>query len=246
MTVDDHSVALDVIAFDADDTLWHNEIHYARAQQRLQALLAPYRGDDGLIDELYRTEMANLAMFGYGLKSFGLSMIETALRVTEGRIQAGDVAQILDLVKEMKRTPVELLDHVLEVIPALARTHNLMVITKGDLLDQEDKMERSGLAPFFRHVEVVSAKTEDVYRALLERRRISPQRFLMVGNSLRSDVLPVLALGGHAVHIPYAITWQHEHATVTPQELAQPYAHLEHMGLLPGHVEGLAAPHTGR
>ena len=245
MTVDDRPAVPEVIAFDADDTLWHNEIHYARAQQRLQALLAPYRGDDGLVDELYRTEMANLAMFGYGLKSFGLSMIETAIRVTRGRIQAGDVDQILDLVKEMKRAPVELLEHVAEVIPTLARSHTLMVITKGDLLDQEDKMGRSGLAPYFCHVEVVSAKTEEVYRALLRKHQIPPQRFLMVGNSLRSDVLPVVALGGHGVHIPYAITWQHEQASATSRELDQPYVHLEHVGLLPGYLERLAAPHHG-
>ncbi len=245
MKFDDRPAVPEVIAFDADDTLWHNEIHYARAQQRLQALLVPYWGDDGLVDELYHTEMANLAMFGYGLKSFGLSMIETAIRVTQGRIQAGDVAQILELVKEMKRAPVELLEHVAEVIPTLASSHTLMVITKGDLLDQEDKMERSGLAPYFYHVEVVSAKTEEVYRTLLRKHQISPQRFLMVGNSLRSDVLPVVGLGGHAVHIPYAITWQHEHASVTPQELAQSYTHLEHVGLLPGHVERIAALYLG-
>lgn len=230
--------AIDVIAFDADDTLWHNETLYARAQTQFQELLASYNGDDGAADELYKTEMDNLPTYGYGIKSFALSMIETAIRVTNGQIKGKDIQTIIDLAKEMKRTPVRLLDHVAEVIPALSATRTLMLITKGDLFDQETKIARSGLAPHFSCVEVVTDKTTEVYRSLLEKHQIAPESFLMVGNSLRSDVLPVVSLGARAVHIPYQITWAHE---VVPIQLAErpEYLELEHIGLLPSLVNRL-------
>jgi putative hydrolase of the HAD superfamily len=223
---------IDVIAFDGDDTLWHNETLYAQAEKRLEELLAPYGGDDGVVDALFETEMANLPTYGYGLKGFALSMIETAIRVTNGRIEGRDIQQIIDLLKEMKQTPVQLLDNVVEVIPALAKSHTLMLVTKGDLFDQGTKIVRSGLASYFAHVEIVADKTPDVYRALLTKHQIDPQRFLMVGNSLRSDILPVLAVGGHAVHIPYHITWAHEAVTLQPGETGG-YVELERIGLLP-------------
>jgi putative hydrolase of the HAD superfamily len=229
---------LDLIAFDADDTLWHNESLYKATQDRFQELLAPYGQDGRAVTELYETEMQNLRYYGYGLKSFALSMIETAIRVTAGRIGGGEIQQIVGLAKEMIDTPVRLFDGVAEAVSTLAASHRLMLITKGDLLDQERKLAQSGLAPFFAYVEIVTDKTEAVYRSLLAQYQIAPQRFLMVGNSLRSDVLPVVALGGHAVYIPCDITWVHESATVE-DHASRKYAELEHIGLLPAFVQEL-------
>jgi putative hydrolase of the HAD superfamily len=230
---------LDLIAFDADDTLWHNESVYAATQDRFQELLAPYDQGGRAVAELYETEMQNLRYYGYGLKSFALSMIETAIRVTAGRIQGKEIQQIIGLAKEMIETPVRLFDGVTEVVSTLAASHELMLITKGDLLDQERKLGQSGLAPYFAQVEIVSDKTVAVYRSLLARHQIAPQHFLMVGNSLRSDVLPIVELGGHAVYIPYAITWVHEMATVG-HEVSQGYTELEHIGQLPAFVKELS------
>lgn len=226
---------IDIVAFDADDTLWHNETLYYQTQRRFQELLAPYRGDDGVLDALYKTEMANLRLYGYGIKSFALSMIETAIRVTEGEVSGQDIQRIVDLAKEMQQAPVQLLDNVAEVIQALSAVYPLMVITKGDLFDQEAKIARSGLAAHFSIVEVVTDKTPDVYRALLTKHQINPRRFLMVGNSLRSDILPVVSLGAHAVHIPYHITWEHETVLMEVDSTAE-YQVLEHIGLLLGYV----------
>jgi putative hydrolase of the HAD superfamily len=229
---------IDVIALDADDTLWHNETLYSSTQARFRELLARY--DQGELTEkaLYETEMRNLRSYGYGIKSFTLSMIETAIELTGGRICGDEVQEIIDMAKEMLRAPVHLLDHVAEVIPELAARCPLMLITKGDLLDQETKLARSGLGDYFRHVEVVAAKTSEVYQSLLDRYNISPERFLMVGNSLRSDVLPVVALGARAVHIPYPLTWTHENMEGQPA-LASSYVELEHIGLLPRYVARL-------
>jgi putative hydrolase of the HAD superfamily len=183
------------------------------------------------LDALYKTEMGNLSCYGYGIKSFTLSMIETAIRVTDGKVSGRDIQRIIDLAKEMLQAPVQLLDHVAEVVPVLSKSYPLMVITKGDLFDQEAKVDRSGLASHFHAVEVVSDKTPDVYRALLAKYQIDPRRFLMVGNSLRSDILPVLSLGARAVYIPYPITWEHEHVAAGSGE-AEDYLELEHIGLL--------------
>jgi putative hydrolase of the HAD superfamily len=226
------TAVIDVIAFDADDTLWHNETLYSVAQDRLRELLAPYDRDNGVTDELYETEMGNLPYFGYGIKSFTLSMIETAIRMSRGEIEAGDIQKIIDMAKEMKQAPVRLLDHVEEVIQVLSESHRLMLITKGDLLDQERKIARSGLALHFDHIEVLTDKTVDIYRALLAKYRIMPEHFIMVGNSLRSDILPVVSLGAGAVHIPYHLTWAHETVPVHPDEPLG-YVELEHIGLLP-------------
>jgi putative hydrolase of the HAD superfamily len=232
--------AIELIGFDADDTLWHNEPLYAGTQARLEHLLAPYLDGGGIARTLFETEMRNLHWYGYGIKSFALSMIETAIQVSAGRISGSEVRVILDLVREMLEAPVQLLDYVADVIPALAHSCQLMLITKGDLRDQEVKLERSGLAPFFGHVEIVRDKTEDVYWSLLQRFGVAPQRFLMVGNSLRSDVLPVVTLGGHAVHIPYHITWEHERAGLDGQPVS--WVQLEHIGLLPVYVQHLCQP----
>lgn len=223
---------IDLIALDADDTLWHNETLYSQAQERLAGLLAPYLDGDQVVKELFETEMGNLAYFGYGIKSFALSMIETAIRVSGGQIGAPDIQHIVNLAKEMQQAPVQLLEHVKDVIPRLAASHSLILITKGDLFDQEAKLARSGLASYFDDVQIVSEKTPEVYRALLRGHGIEPQRFLMVGNSLRSDILPVVRLGAHAVHIPYHLTWAHEVIDVPAWE-QDGYVELEHIGLLP-------------
>jgi putative hydrolase of the HAD superfamily len=229
---------VDLIAFDADDTLWHNEILYARTQERFAELLAPYHVDGRAGEELFATEMRNIPQYGYGIKGFALSMIETAIRLTGGQITGGEIQKLIHLAREMMEAPVQLLDGVAEVLATLATKQRLMLITKGDLFDQERKLARSGLAPYFAHVEIVSQKTSDVYRALLARRGIAPQRFLMVGNSLRSDILPVVEIGGHAVHIPYHVTWAHE-AVELPEELPRGYVELAHIGLLPQAVAQL-------
>lgn len=233
---------IDVIAFDADDTLWHNETLFTLTQEKFGKLLTPYLQGEWTGQELYDTEIRNLRYFGYGLKGFALSMIETAIEVTHGQVHGADIQQIIDFVKVMMQSPVQLLDHVAEVIPLLAESYKLMIITKGDLFDQERKIAGSGLAHLFSHIEIVSDKTEESYKSLLAKYRIDPQRFLMVGNSLRSDILPVVALGGQAVYIPYHITWQHEtisHDTAIMQD----YVELEHMGQLPEMVESLSQRH---
>ncbi len=231
---------LEIIAFDADDTLWHNESLYTVTQEKFKEILSGYLNTDVIEQQLYETEIRNLSHFGYGIKSFTLSMIETAIELTEGRISGSDVQRIIDSGREMLNAPIQLLDHVQEAIDNLANKHALMIITKGDLLDQETKIARSGLGDYFTHVEVVSEKTEETYQALLAKYEVNPRRFLMVGNSLRSDILPVVSLGGWAIHIPYHTTWAYE--PVNPDETTSAdYFELEHRGLLPGLVEKLWA-----
>ncbi len=226
-----------VIGFDADDTLWHNETLFSLTQNRFQQLLEPYLQDAWTGQELFETEIRNLDYFGYGIKGFTLSMIETAIEVTNGQVAARDIQQIIDFAKEMLRAPVQLIDQAADVVSALAQTYALMLITKGDLFDQESKIAQSGLAEHFTHIEIVRDKTPEVYQALLARHRIMPEQFIMVGNSVRSDVLPVVEIGGKAVHIPYHITWEHE--TITQPEGHNGYVELEHIDLLPAYIEYL-------
>lgn len=228
----------DVIAFDADDTLWHNERLFINTQATFKNLLAQYHSPEWIEERLYQTEMRNLQHFGYGIKAFALSMIETAVELTEGRIAGSDIQTIIDATKAMIAADVELLEHVADTLARLTDTYTLMVITKGDLRDQELKIARSGLAQHFRHVEIVSDKSRESYAALLQRHGIAPERLLMVGNSLRSDILPVLALGAHAVYIPYQLTWAHE-AADRPVAGQAGYYELAHLGLLPGLLEEL-------
>jgi putative hydrolase of the HAD superfamily len=227
----------DVIAFDADDTLWHSEIMYVSAQDKLKQLLSPYHPTDWIEAKLYETEMRNLQHFGYGIKAFTLSMIETAIELTEGRIQGPEVQQIIGWGKEMLQADIRLLDHAKETVTALAQVYPLMVITKGDLLDQQAKIARSGLAGYFKYVEIVSEKSAETYRALLARHNLAPQRFLMVGNSLKSDILPVAAIGGQAVYIPYQFTWAHE---TVAQAKSPDYFELTHLGQLPALLENMS------
>ncbi|MCY1005353.1 HAD family hydrolase [Nannocystis pusilla] len=228
----------DVIAFDADDTLWHNEPLFAQAQLKYRRLLASYHDEAFVERRLHETHIRNLEHFGYGIKGFGLSMVETAVELTEGRITGAEIRHVLELAREMLRAPVELLPHVDTTIPRLAQSNRLMLITKGDLFDQESKIARSGLGDYFSRIEVVSEKDRRTYDRLLARHGVEPARFVMVGNSLRSDVLPVLELGGRAVHIPYATTWSHEHV---PEDLLRQheFTRLEHIGLLPEYLAGV-------
>lgn len=226
----------DLIAFDADDTLWHNERLYATAQAQYARLLAHYHPEEWIMARLYQTETHNLEHYGYGIKAFALSMIETAVELTEGRISGQDIQAIIAMAKGMLSAEVELLPYAAETIPQLAAVQRLTVITKGDLLDQEAKLARSGLGSYFETIEVVSHKNPESYARVLKRADVAPQRFLMIGNSLRSDILPVLELGGQAVYIPYEITWMHEAADLPPA--GQPgFYQLEHLGQLPGLIE---------
>jgi putative hydrolase of the HAD superfamily len=228
----------DILALDADDTLWHNERLYVNAQTKFAELLSHYHEPEWVRDRLYQTETRNIQHYGYGIKAFALSMIETAVELTEGRISGKDIQAVINVAKEMLGAEVQLLDHVKETIPQLANQYPLMVITKGDLLDQEGKILRSGLGEYFQFIEVVSHKTRESYERVLKRYSISPERFLMVGNSLKSDILPILELGGNAVHIPYEITWLHE-AADPPSDEQPGYYPLEHLGQLPALLERL-------
>ena len=207
------SGGIEVVAFDGDDTLWHSESHFVDAHERFVALVAPYvDGDPGVIDgRVVDTERTNLAIYGYGAKAFTLSLIESAIELTAGRITSREISAILDLGKRLLGQPVELLDGVDEVVTRLADNgHRLIVVTKGDLFHQEAKVAGSGLADRFARVDIVSEKDVATYRRIMQELGVDPARFLMIGNSVRSDVLPVIQLGGRAVHLPYAYTWAHE------------------------------------
>ena len=196
-------------------------------------------------ERLYQTEMRNLDHFGYGIKAFALSMIETAIELTDARISARDIQEIIDNARDMMLADVELLDHVDEALSVLAADHALMLITKGDLLDQERKLARSGLSQHFRYVEIISDKRRENYKAILDRLSVSPSDFLMVGNSLRSDIVPVLALGGIGVYVPHDLTWVHESAELPPA--SEPGFHqVEHPGQLPALIARLEEARTAR
>jgi len=204
------------IGFDADDTLWHNETIFENVHLRYRTLLARFH-DAGTVEQrLFATEMRNLKRYGYGVKGFMLSAIETAIDLSDGRISAEEIRLIIALGQDMLAHPVELLDGVQDVIGPLAHAHRLLLITKGDLRDQERKLSLSGLAGLFRAVEIVSEKDSGTYERILRRHGIPPQRFLMVGNSLKSDILPVLEIGGVAAHVPYHLTWAAERVDRVP------------------------------
>lgn len=223
------SPALDLIAFDADDTLWHNERSYRDGRVRFGRLLAAagvQLDDEALEARINQTELANIEYFGYGVASFAMSLIETAIDLTDGRISSVALLEIVDLAKQMLTEEVELFAHARETVVSLAGSYPLMLITKGDLLHQTSKLERSGLREHFRFVEVVSHKTPEVYARIIARHGVQASRFLMVGNSLRSDILPVVELGGWAVHVPAALSWSHEHVDVT-EEIKRRYFEAE-------------------
>jgi putative hydrolase of the HAD superfamily len=198
------------VGLDGDDTLWQNETRFQLTQTALRDLLRRHVPDADVDAHLAEVEMRNLRIYGYGVKAFTLSMIETAIQVTDRRIPAADLEVILGWGQEMLSAPTELLDGVEAALQDLSRRYELVLITMGDLFDQESKLARSGLAEMFKGVEILSEKNVDAYRAVLRRRRIDPKEFVMAGNSLRSDIAPVIALGARAVHIPYPLTWHHE------------------------------------
>jgi putative hydrolase of the HAD superfamily len=198
------------IGFDADDTLWHNETIFERVHEQYRALLSNYHNADTVNRTLFATEMRNLELYGYGVKGFTLSAIETAIQLTDGKIPADEIQRLVMLGRDMLAHPVELLDGVAETVAQISGARRLLLITKGDLRDQTRKVEKSGLAAHFDEVEIVPEKDESTYANLLRSHGVDPADFLMVGNSLKSDIAPVLALGGCGAHVPYPLTWGHE------------------------------------
>ncbi len=200
------------IGFDADDTLWQNEAFFRLTQDRFSDLLADHAEVDHLHDRLLAAERRNLGHYGFGVKGFTLSMIETAIEVTEGRVPASIIAEIMAAGREMLAHPIELLPHAQAAVEALAKSHRVLLVTKGDLLDQERKLAQSGLGDLFHAVEIVSNKTAPVYAGIFARHGDGPDRALMVGNSMKSDVLPALQAGAWGVYVPHGLTWALEAA----------------------------------
>ncbi|WP_264520133.1 HAD family hydrolase [Flavobacterium sp. N1994] len=201
---------LKVIAFDADDTLFVNEPYFQETEEKFCELMSAYLSHHSLSQELFKTEIDNLDLYGYGIKGYTLSMIEAAMRISNNTLSVEAIEKIIGFGKELLQKPIELLDGVEETLKALQGKYKLIVATKGDLKDQQSKLHRSGLGPYFHHIEVMADKQEVNYEKLLKRLEIEPKEFFMIGNSLKSDVLPVLGIGGYAVHIPYHTTWEHE------------------------------------
>ncbi len=199
-----------VIGFDADDTLWVNETYFRETEHKFAKLLSGYETENKIDQELFKMEMKNLDLYGYGVKGFVLSMIESAIDLSNGKVGADVISKIINLGKDMITKPVEVLDGVEEVLEKLSKKYRLIVLTKGDLLDQERKLDRSGLTKYFHHVEVLSEKKEENYANLLEHLEIPVSEFVMIGNSLKSDVLPLLKIGAKAIHVPFHTTWAHE------------------------------------
>ena len=201
-----------VIAFDADDTLWENEPIFKSAIEEFCQLMVPYGNPEQCAQEVYEVQMHNLSLYGYGIKPFTLSLIETAIRISEQYVSNEVISKIIEIGQRMLATDNPLLPGVQETLQALSGKYRLVMATKGDLLDQERKLIRSGLEDHFHHIEIMSQKLPHNYQKLVTHLDLSPESFLMVGNSVKSDIIPVLEIGGHAVHIPFHTTWAHEHA----------------------------------
>ena len=223
---------VEVVAFDGDDTLWHNETIFSVTQERYEALLAPHVDPRDLHARMLETERRNVSIFGYGIKGFTLSMVETAIEVTDGRVTADEIATILEFGKAMLSHPTELLDGAREAIETTSALARVILITKGDLFDQESKLARSGLGELFDAIEIVSEKDDGRYRRVLAQHTVEPERFVMVGNSMRSDILPVVRIGACAVHVPYHVTWALEE--VDPAETPEGgWWRIDHLSALP-------------
>jgi putative hydrolase of the HAD superfamily len=199
-----------VIAFDADDTLWVNETYFREAEHEFAKLLSAFETENKIDQELFKTEIRNLDMYGYGIKGFVLSMIECALELSNKNVNAAVIEKVLNIGKDMLNKPIDLLDGIEEVLSSLHGKYKLIVATKGDLLDQERKLEKSGLLKYFHHIEVMSEKKEADYQKLVKHLDIDSSELLMIGNSLKSDVLPLLQIGAQAIHVPFHTTWVHE------------------------------------
>ena len=230
----------EIIAFDADDTLWENNGLYLGVRDRVKQIIARY-GDSASMDEqLDEIEIRNLKYYGYGIMGFILSLVEAAIAITGSRISAGDISVIVAMAKDMISAEVRLFNHAEATLRELSGLCPLILITKGDLNHQQAKIGRSGLSQFFREVDVVPDKTRPIYAGILEKLGVAPSRFLMVGNSIRSDILPVLELGGWGVYIPNDFTWAHEMDEL-PQEFPGRFFELEHLGLLPALIETIGS-----
>lgn len=199
-----------VIAFDADDTLWVNETYFREAEKKFAKLLSNYETENKIDQELFKLEIKNLDLYGYGIKGFMLSMVECALKLSNYTVPQSIIEEILNIGKDMLEKPIELLDGVEEVLKSLNGKYKLIVATKGDLLDQERKLDKSGLLQYFHHIEVMSEKKVPDYKKLIKHLEIPAEELLMIGNSLKSDVLPLIEVGASAIHIPFHTTWAHE------------------------------------
>lgn len=222
-----------VIAFDADDTLWVNETYFREAELEFANLLSKYETKNKIDQELFKKEIENLSFYGYGIKGFVLSMIECAIELSNTTVHPKTIQEILNIGKEMLAKPITLLDGVEDVLKTLHGKYKLIVATKGDLLDQERKLEKSNLLKYFHHIEVMSDKKEKDYQKLLKHLDIEPSEFLMVGNSLKSDVLPLIPIGASAIHIPFHTTWIHEQVS-DKEATKQDYITLTTIKEIPG------------
>jgi putative hydrolase of the HAD superfamily len=227
---------IEIIGLDADDTLWHNEPLYHRAKKTFIKILADYGDPQEIKAWLDKTEVRNIEYYGYGIKSFALSMIEAATDISKGQVTGAEIGEIIAIGKKMLKAPVELVEGAEETLKQLAAQYELILITKGDLFEQERKIDHSGISNYFRYLEVVGEKSEASYRKILGQYNLNPARFMMVGNSLRSDILPVIGIGGQAVYIPNEHTWFHEHAS--QEEIGEiNFGELERLSQLPDYLE---------
>jgi len=229
---------LTAIGFDADDTLWQNEYFFRLTEEKFSSLLKDYAESDHITERLLAAERRNLEYYGYGVKGFTLSMIETAIEVTEDKVPASVLHDILRTGREMLRHPIETLPHVRETLEELCGSYRLILVTKGDLFDQERKLAQSGLGELFDAVEIVSEKTQETYERIFHQHAETPHQSMMVGNSLKSDILPAINAGSWGVHVPHDLTWALEHAE-TPSDSEARFYCIEHLGLLPGLISEL-------
>lgn len=230
---------LTTIGFDADDTLWQNEQFFRLTQQRFAALLADYADADHLSDRMLEAERRNIGHYGFGVKGFVLSMIETAIEVTEERVSAAVIRELIDAGQDMLRHPIELLPHAREAVETLSRDHRVLLITKGDLIDQERKLAQSGLGELFDGVEIVSEKTPEIYHRIFHAHGDGPAHSMMIGNSMKSDVVPAITAGGWGVHVPHGLVWAMEEAA--PPTGHHRYHQLKDLGGLHDLVKGISA-----
>lgn len=214
-SMSDENNLIKIIAFDADDTLWCNESYYNYGKEKFAQILSKYSVKNNIKKIIDKTERKNISLYGYGLKSFTLSLIEASIILTQNKITAKDISEIISLGKELIRSPVKVFPQTEKILQTLEQSFPLMIITKGDLFDQEEKIRKSGLAKYFTYIEIVSEKNESIYEDILKRHKISPNEFLMIGNSLKSDILPILSLGSKAIYVHNDITWDFEHVEDT-------------------------------
>jgi putative hydrolase of the HAD superfamily len=231
----------EMIAFDADDTLWQNESLYRQGRERFGKLMEKYKIAGDIDEVVHEIEIQNIEYFGYGVVSFVMSLIESAFDLTNGQVSVADIRDLIDLSKEMISAEVQLLEHAGETVRKLSIEYPLMLITKGDLLHQQIKVEKSGLRDYFDTIEIVSDKEASTYSAILQRYEVSPSKFLMVGNSLRSDILPVIELGAWAVYVPNELTWTYENINL-PDNPSSRYYQVDHLGMLPDLLGQLNPP----